>query len=43
MRTNVKLAGQEHNEIHIIPKTQLSQKDECEDVQRMDKMIDFLQ
>ena len=30
---NVRLAEQEHNEIHIIPETQLSQNDKGEDVQ----------
>ena len=31
---NDRLAEQEHNEVHIIPETQLSQNDEGEDVQK---------
>ena len=37
-----RLAEQEHNEVHIIPETQLSQNDEGEDVQVSTKNNNFL-
>ena len=39
---NVRLAEQEHNEVHIIPETQLSQNDEDEDVQVITEKSNFL-
>ena len=39
---NVRLAEQEHNEVHIIPETQLSQNDEDEDVQVITEKNNFL-
>ena len=39
---NVRLAEQEHNEVHIIPETQLSQNDEGEDVQVSTEKNNFL-